>query len=82
MTDTIRLVMTYVIAVLVLIGAFALIYQGRGDTGQAWLTIGLVTGFVFNKESTTSGARQTERAVTLGSTASVAPPPPAIGGTV
>ena len=60
--DTIRLLASYLIAVLVLAGAFVLIYENRGDSGQAWLAVGAVLGWAFNRESSAAAARQTERA--------------------
>lgn len=34
-------------AILVLAGAFVLIFANRGDSGQAWLAVGAVIGYVF-----------------------------------
>lgn len=47
MNTDIRTLLTYAIGALVLVGAFVLIYQGRGDSGQAWLAVGAVLGYVF-----------------------------------
>lgn len=71
-SDTIRLLASYVIAILVLAGAFVLIYENRGDSGQAWLAIGAVLGWAFNRESSAASARQTERAIAI-----TPPQPPA-----
>jgi hypothetical protein len=46
-TDTARTAATYFIATLILVGGFVLIYQGRGDSAQAWLAIGSVIGYVL-----------------------------------
>jgi hypothetical protein len=69
--DTIRLIFTYAIAVLVLVGAFILLVlpsQVGSETIVPFVTgiVGIVLGFVFNRESTTAGARQSERAVAQG----------------
>jgi hypothetical protein len=59
--DTIRLIATYVIALLVLVGAFVLIYTAKGDAGQAWLAVGAVLGYVFRdsagREATLNAVR-------------------------
>jgi len=79
--DTIRLIFTYGIAVLVLIGAFMLLTRPSqvGETDLVpfvTMVVGIVLGFVFNRESTTAGQRSAERAVELGaSTATTAPKP-------
>ncbi len=70
-SDTIRLLATYGIAVLVLVGSFVLLMfpsQVSQDQLVPFLTgiIGVTLGWAFNKESTTASARATERAVTLG----------------
>jgi hypothetical protein len=69
--DTIRLAFTYAIATLVLIGCFfLLIFPSQvGSEGLVpFVTgvVGVVLGFVFNRESTTAGQRSAERAVSLG----------------
>lgn len=58
--ELVRTIATYAIAVLVLAGAFLLIYQGRGDTSQAWLAIGAVLGYTFRDAG---GAAATSQAV-------------------
>jgi hypothetical protein len=74
--DTIRLLFTYVIALLVLVGCFILLINPPATIDGAVLipfvtgTTGLVLGFVFNRESTTAGQRSAERAVTLGANTS------------
>lgn len=69
--DTIRLIFTYTIAVLVLVGSFLLlIFPSQiGSEGVIpFVTgiVGIVLGFVFNRESTTSGQRASERAAAQG----------------
>jgi hypothetical protein len=54
--DNIQLVMTYVIALLILVGSFVLIYQNVGDSGQAWLAVGAVLGYVFRDAGGSAGA--------------------------
>lgn len=79
--DTIRLAATYLIAILVLLGSFVLLLfpsQVTSDQLLPFLTgiIGMVLGFVFNRESTTAGQRSAERAVSLGANTAVPPPHP------
>lgn len=45
--ELVRTIATYLIAVLVLIGSFVIIYQGRGDVGTAQIALGAVLGYVF-----------------------------------
>lgn len=84
--DTLRLTFTYVIAILILLGAFILlIFPSQVDQANLlpFITgiIGVVLGFVFNRESTTAGARAQERAVQLGATTSLAGgPAPTVNG--
>lgn len=59
--DTIQIVATYAIALLILAGSFVLIYQGIGDTAQAWLAVGLVAGYVFRDAGGNAGARNAEK---------------------
>jgi len=80
--DLIRLAFTYAIALVALIGAFLLIYAKLSEISAESLlalvtfVLGLALGFVFNRESTTSGARAAERAVSQGANAGVIPPVP------
>lgn len=80
--DTIRLLFTYVIAVLALVGCFILLVI-PSQVGQEGIVpfvtgiVGIVLGFVFNRESTVSGGRQSERAAKQGADAALATPPPA-----
>jgi hypothetical protein len=76
-TDTIRLVATYAIAFVVLVGCFALLMvpsQVPAEQLVPFITgiVGLVIGWAFQKEGASASARQTERAVTLGGATSVA----------
>lgn len=71
--DTIRLWATYAIAVLVLVGSFVLlVYPTQVPIDQIipFVTgvVGLVLGWVFNRESTAAGARAQERAAAQGAT--------------
>lgn len=73
--DTIRLLATYGIAILVLVGCFVLLFFPSQIEQTALVpfvtgTIGLVLGWVFNRESTNAGQRSSERAVTLGANTS------------
>lgn len=72
--DTIRLFGTYAIAFLTLFGCFVLlVFPSQVDQGNLlpFVTgiVGLVLGWVFNKESTTGGARAAERAFDKGTSA-------------
>ncbi len=69
--DTIRMLGTYLVAVLVLVGAFVLLmFESQVPPEQLlpFLTgvVGIVLGWAFNRESTTAGARQSERSVAIG----------------
>jgi hypothetical protein len=71
-TDGYRLHYTYGIAVLCLLGGGLLVFMKLGEIpAEALLALitfvfGLVLGFVFNRESSASQARATERAVAQG----------------
>lgn len=77
--DTIRLSFTYIIALLVLVGCFVLlIFPSQvGSEGLVpFVTgiVGIVLGFVFNRESTTAGQRSAERAINQGANQGVIAP--------
>lgn len=78
-TDTIRLYFTYGIAVLVVVGAGALVLAKIDEIpAEALLALvtfvlGLALGFVFNRESSAGAARQSERAIAQGANASQPP---------
>ncbi len=70
-SDTIKLLATYLIAVLVLVGTFVLLMvpsQVPAEQLLPFLTgiTGVVLGWTFNKETSAAQARATERAVSLG----------------
>ncbi len=71
-TDTLRLHYTYGIAILVLVGVFYLFITPTPDIsgGEKLAFLGTVVGgvilFVFNRESSVSAARATERAIEQG----------------
>jgi hypothetical protein len=71
-SDTWRLHYTYLIAILVLLGAWAMLFMPTPDiTGGEKLNFaifvsGIVLGFVFNRESSVSGARSAERQIEQG----------------
>ena len=84
-TDTIRLIATYVTAIIVIVGGGAFLLIVRNDvpandliTGAAISVVTLAVQFVFTKETQTSAARGAERAVAQGaasgSTVTVDPP--------
>lgn len=72
--DTIRLHYTYLIALIVLLGAGYLLLTPTPDiTGGEKLAfvgaaVGVVLAFIFNRESAVSAARATERAIEQGVT--------------
>lgn len=76
-TDTIRTAATYLIAILILAGAFALIYTARGDSGQAWLAIGAVLGYVFRDAGGAAATRNVERIAAAQPTVTTDAGPPA-----
>jgi hypothetical protein len=77
--DTIRLLATYGIATLILIGCFVLLLipsQISGDSLVPFVSgiIGVVIGWAFNRESTTAGARASERSMQQGADTALATP--------
>ncbi len=69
--DTIRMVATYAIAILVLLGTFILLMlpsQVPAEQLLPFLTgiTGVVLGWTFQKEGTAAAQRATERAVQVG----------------
>jgi len=58
----IQMICTYIIALAVLAGAFSIIYTAHGDSGQAWLAIGTVLGYIFRDSGGASAVRNSERA--------------------
>ncbi len=73
--DNLRLLFTYGIAVMVLVGCFVLLIfpsQVTQDSLIPFITgvVGSILGFVFNRESTTAGQRAAERSVSLGASTS------------
>lgn len=70
--DTIKLVFTYFIAVLIIAGGFAIILITRGDPDASdvrLLMAGFIGGamqFVFNRETQTQTARSTAAAIAQG----------------
>ena len=77
--DTIKIIYTYTIATLLVVGGLAFLFFTRNDppTGQSATMVPLVAGFigaavqfVFNRETQTSTARQVERATAAGTAAS------------
>lgn len=61
MIDTINGVAKYVIALAVIVGAFVLIYQGRGDQVQPWTVIGLIVGWIIRDSAGNSAASDATR---------------------
>ena len=71
--DTIRLAGTYAIGILVLVGCFLLLMVPSQVPSEQLLpfvtgVVGLVLGWVFNRESTAGGQRAAERAFDKGAT--------------
>jgi hypothetical protein len=78
-TDTIRLHYTYIIALVIVVGAGVLMYIKLPEIepevliGFFGTAFGFVLGFVFNRESSVGSQRATERAVSQGANAGVIP---------
>lgn len=72
--DFFRVIATYILAALIVLGSFLLIYQGRGDQPQAWLCIGAVIGYLFRDSGGSAAARDVERAAQAQPTVTVDPP--------
>lgn len=73
--DTLKLIFTYVIATIVIVGGGLMLYASRldpADSNSQNLSlvlagfIGAAIQFVFNRETQTSTARQVERATAAG----------------
>ena len=74
-SDTLRLAFTYVIATMTLVGCFFLLIVPSqvGSEGLVPFVTGIagvVLSFVFNRESTTAGARAAERSMAAGAASS------------
>jgi hypothetical protein len=76
MNSNLQMKATYGIAVLVLAGAFALIWFSRGTEEQVWLAIGLVLGFVFRDSAGASATNNAERIAAAQPTVSMGGDPP------
>ena len=79
--DTMKVIYTYSIATILVVGGILFLYFSRNDPpgGQAATLVPVVTGFigaavqfVFNRETQTSTARQVERSITAGSASNAA----------
>jgi hypothetical protein len=80
--DSLKVVFTYAIATLLIGGGLAFLFFVRNDdpnAGQSATLVPLIAGFigaavqfVFNRETQTSTARATERAVAAGSSTTAA----------
>ncbi len=79
-TDKIRLVATYLIAIIVLAGCFTLLMVPSQVDPKELLPFitgitGLTLGWTFQKEGAAASTRQTERAVALGQQTAQQPTP-------
>ncbi len=61
MIDVLNSAAKYVIALVVIIGCFTLIYQGKGDQVQPWTVIGLVVGWIIRDSAGNSSAANDAR---------------------
>lgn len=77
MIDTINGVAKYVIALAVIVGAFVLIYQGRGDQVQPWTVIGLIVGWIIRDSAGNSAASDSARIAASQPTVTTSSGPPA-----
>ena len=75
--DALRTAATYVLALVVLLASFALIYQGRGDAGQAWLAVGTVLGYLFRDAGGASATNAVLRLQASAPTVTATSGPPA-----
>jgi hypothetical protein len=73
-SDTMRVLLTYGIAAIVLVASFILIYQGRGDQPQAWLVIGTMMGYIFRDTAGRQAVSDVERISAAQPTVRVDPP--------
>jgi len=73
--DSIKIIYTYTIATIIILGGLFIIYNTRMDPPEADVQglrllmagfIGGATTWVFNRETTTSTARQVERSTAVG----------------
>jgi len=51
----------YVIATMVLVGCFVLIYQSRGDDVQAWTVAGLIVGWIVRDSAGNAASANTAK---------------------
>jgi hypothetical protein len=61
MREAIQTGAKYLIALVVIVGAFLLIYQGRGDQVQPWTVIGLIVGWIIRDSAGESATGLVER---------------------
>ena len=72
MSDNIKLVFTYIVVLVVVVGGGAMLYAIRGSESSETLSlaivgfIGLALGFVFNKETATQATRAAQSASAQG----------------
>lgn len=71
-TDTIQSIGKYIIATLVIVAAFVLIYTAKGDPSSAYGLIGIIVGWVVRDSS---GASATSNALALTAAATATPAP-------
>jgi hypothetical protein len=87
--DQIKVIYTYSIATILVVGGLVFLYLSRNDPagGQSAAMVPLVAGFVgaaiqfvFNRETATNSARQTERAIAKGAASTAPTSAPTNGG--
>ena len=61
MQNGVRIVGTYTLLVIALLGCFSLIYFGRGNEEQAWPVILLIIGALVRDAASIQSAQSTER---------------------
>ena len=72
LADNLKLIFTYIIVLVVVVGGGAMLYAIRGSEGSETLSlaivgfIGLALGFVFNKESATQATRAAQSSSSQG----------------
>jgi hypothetical protein len=66
----------YAIALVVIVGCFVLIYQGKGDQVQPWTVIGLVVGWIIRDSAGNSSSANLARLAATQPTVTTTAGPP------
>jgi hypothetical protein len=74
--ETVDSVFKYAIALVVIVGCFVLIYQGKGDQVQPWTVIGLVVGWIIRDSAGNSSSANLARLAAAQPTVTTTAGPP------